>query len=103
MATVKVEGNESVEVHPGEEVTLEVTGANTTGYLWHLNANPEAVEFVGHEVVADLENFGGAGIERFVVRLLCEGDSMVRLELKAPWETEPVEIHDVQVHSTRDA
>jgi predicted secreted protein len=99
MPTVKVEGGQTVDTHPGEDVTLEVQGANTTGYLWRLNANPDVVLIVGHEVIPDEESFGGAGIERFVVRPLRSGDATIRLELKAPWETEPVESHDVHFHS----
>jgi len=99
MPTVKVDGDQSVQVHVGEEVTLEVSGANTTGYLWQLNADPSAVKVVEHQIVPDEESFGGSGTERFIVRPLSGGDAMVRLELKAPWEKEPVETHDVLMHS----
>jgi predicted secreted protein len=97
MTTVKVGTDASVDVRAGEQVTLEVPGANTTGYLWHLDANPKAVEVLGHEIVADDSSFGGGGLERFVVRPLQEGPATVRLNLKAPWESEPVETHNVQV------
>ena len=61
MPTVKVEGDEIVQVRPGEEVTLEVTGSGATGYLWQLEANPDAVEVTGHEVIPNENSFGAPG------------------------------------------
>jgi hypothetical protein len=90
MPTVKVEGDENVDVRPGEEVVLEVPGANTSS---------DAVEVVGHEVIPDEESFGGAGVERFTLRPLREGNATVHLELKAPWDSDVAESHDVHVHS----
>ena len=99
MTVVKIEDAQDIQARPGEAITLEVPSANTTGYLWQLNANPEAVEVVGHEVIADEENFGGAGIERFTVRPLRGGDVTVHFELKAPWENDPAEVREVRVHT----
>ncbi len=99
MTTVRVEGEQSIEVPEGGEVTLEVSGANTTGYLWKLDANPEAVEIVGHEIIADENSFGGAGVERFTLKALRQGEATVRLELRAPWESDAAESHDVHVHA----
>jgi predicted secreted protein len=103
LTTVKLEQqNEPIEARPGEEITLEVPGANTTGYLWQLKTDVDAVEVVGHEVIPDHENFGGAGVERFVVRPLRAGDATLHLELKAPWENAPAETLDVRVHSVTE-
>jgi predicted secreted protein len=103
MTTVKLEeGAERVETHPGEEITLEVPGANTTGYLWRLQTDSSAVQIVGHEVIPDKENFGGAGVERFIVKPLRTGVATLHLELKAPWEDDPAESYDVQVHSVAE-
>ena len=100
MTTIKVETQQNVRVEPGEDVTLEVPGCGTTGYLWKLDANPGAVEVVGHEVVPDDRSFGGAGVERFTVRSVHVGDATVRLELKAPWESTAVESYDVTIQVT---
>jgi predicted secreted protein len=102
MTTVKLEGTERIEAHPGKEFTVEVPGANTTGYLWRLQTDPNTVQIVGHEVVPDDENFGGAGVERFVVKPLKIGHATLHFELKAPWESDPAESYDVQVHSVAE-
>jgi predicted secreted protein len=100
MTTVKVEESaEPVETRLGEVVTLEVPGANTAGYLWQLQTNSDTVKVVGHEVVPDEENFGGAGVERFCLQVLKEGDATVYLRLKRPWEQEAAESYDVHLHS----
>ncbi len=99
MTTVKLEGTHLIEAHPGEEVTVEVPGANTTGYLWRLKTDSNSVQVVGHEVVPDNESFGGAGVERFVVKSLKAGQATLHFELKAPWESDPAESYDVQVRS----
>ena len=94
------ESVERIEAHPGEEITLEVPGANTTGYLWQLKTDSSAVEIVGHEIIPDHQSFGGAGIERFVLKSLRAGDTTLHLELKAPWENDPAESYNLQVHSS---
>lgn len=100
MATVKIEeGPGRIEARTGEEITLEVSGANTTGYLWQLQTDSSAVEVVTHEVIPDNESFGGAGVERFIVKPVKAGDAVLHFQLKAPWEIDPVESHDVEVHS----
>ncbi len=100
MTTIKIEeGAKCVEAHPGERITVEVPGTNTTGYLWQLQTNPDAVQVVGHEVVPDEEHFGGAGVERFVIESIKEGNATLHLELKAPWESDPAETYDLEVHS----
>jgi predicted secreted protein len=100
VTTIKLdEVTERIESQSGEAFTLEVPGANTTGYLWQIKTDPSVVQLIEHEIVPDEENFGGAGIERFVLKLLRTGVAKVHLELKAPWEEQPVETYDLQVHS----
>ncbi|MEA2935282.1 MAG: Chagasin family peptidase inhibitor [Variibacter sp.] len=101
MTTFKVEGDRDLQVRSGEEVTLEVPGANTTGYLWRLEANPEDVEIVDHQVLPNTESFGGAGIERFTVKSTRDGDSTLKLELKRPWGPDDIaESHTVQLKAS---
>lgn len=94
MVIIQVEDTRNVEVRKGDEVTLEVPGGTTPG-LWELEASPDAVEVIGHEVVADEERVGGRGVERFIVRSVRAGNATLRLQFKAPWEAEPMETFDV--------
>ncbi len=102
MTTVKVESDQNVEIKSGDSVTLEVPGAATTGHLWELKADPGAVEVLDHKIVPDEKSFGGAGTERFTVKPLKEGDALITLQLRAPWESEPAESHSVHIFSGAD-
>jgi predicted secreted protein len=52
---------------------------------------------VEREVVPNETTFGGTGRMRFVIEALRPGRADLRLELAAPWQSEPVAEHRIRL------
>jgi len=98
--SIKIEDSvrQSVRVDANEQVTLEIAGAATTGYLWEVSLKSPAVELLEHRFQPNLESFGGAGLDRFVVRASKPGVQKLILALRAPWEREAIKEFELELN-----
>ncbi|ESX24444.1 protease inhibitor I42 family protein [Mesorhizobium sp. LSJC264A00] len=90
---------QELRVKGGEKVAIELEGAGTTGYAWEVAKQAPELEVIGHSVEPNLESFGAAGTDRFVVRADSLGSHDIELTLKAPWESAPVKRLTVKIKS----
>lgn len=88
MKVFKVDAGDPAEIRvkPNQNVAIEMQGGGTTGYLWEIVEPPSGLTVHGHTVKPDLESFGGAGTDRFVVSADRKGSLQLEIALKRPWE-----------------
>lgn len=80
---------------------MDLEAYPTTGYVWQLDPPVHGLQLVDEEHLAPATALpGAAGRQRFTLRALALGQMTLRLVLKRPWETEPIEekIFLVRVH-----
>ena len=86
---------EVIHVHVGEPVEIAVRSGGANGYAWSVRCDPSTVDVVEHKRQPDRESFGGRGSESFVVQLTEKGRAELEFTLRAPWESEPEERHEL--------
>ena len=102
MADVEVRNSgTTVTVSPSDRVVVRIPENATTGYRWSVSEVDGPLDVESDESVAAAEPVPGRGGEHVVVvRAREPGQGRVALDLKRPWETEPIEHFDVRVDVT---
>lgn len=88
---------QALSVSANEQVALEIDGAGTTGYLWELAQKSPNLEVLEHKIEPNLQAFGAAGFDRFVVRAMQPGTVRIVFSLRAPWEARAIKQFEVRL------
>ena len=75
----------------GESFVIELQGNATTGYEWELEFDTGMIKGVGQEYKPGGEGIGAGGRERFTLKALKAGETVIRALYKRPWEREAIE------------
>jgi predicted secreted protein len=78
--------------------SIELEGKRGGGYVWEPEL-PGEIELSKHDVVP-ARNLGGGGEDRFEFRVKAPGQYELRMHLKRPWESKPVETRTFKVVAT---
>jgi inhibitor of cysteine peptidase len=99
MADVEVRNSgTTVTVTPADRVVVRIPENATTGYRWSVSEVDGPLVVESDDSVPAAEPVPGRGGEHVVVvRARAAGQGRVALDLKRPWETEPIEHFDVRV------
>jgi len=96
---IEVTGAGTIEVDVGDEVVFRLRENATTGYVWTLTINGDALTLAGLDLRppgAD-QGVGAAGERLFEVRAIAPGLGEVVLRLGRPWDRASVEERRVVV------
>ena len=90
MSKIYSENTDVISVNKGHEFGIKLTSSGSSGYRWELKAD-QSYEILksGHEVIPNLNSFGGAGKEVFFFRANKSGIYNIEFNFRAPWEPEP--------------
>jgi len=88
----------SLIVAQGQDFTVEIPSAPTTGYKWYLADLPDSLSLTSEEFrPKPAEQVGDSGWQLFHLTARDAGDFEVELTYRRPWETEPVERKSVRI------
>ncbi len=88
----------AVDLDPGEHVEIVVRRGAATGYLWNVGVDEERCRLVSRSSdTGDPGSFGGEHLETIVIEPLEEGTTTVSLQLKRPWEDQPIRTAAVEL------
>jgi len=84
--------SETMEVKIGETLTISLISNPTTGYSWQPEFDAEFLKLVDKEfVIGSSDLVGAPGIEKFEFLTLKQGETMVTMIYKRPWEEKSIE------------
>jgi predicted secreted protein len=88
-----------INVRAGSELSVRLASIPTAGYLWRLDACPDAIEPLGDsmETAPGQRQVGGMVTQIFRFRASEKGEFTLRFILKREWENLPAKIHLVNV------
>jgi len=83
---------------PGASIVLDAPGQGTGGYLWTARVEEGAGRIEAEPVSAPPSDSVGAGVDaRFRLTWSGTAGGSVVLQLKRPWESEPIRSHRIDI------
>ena len=82
------------DVAEGERLVIRL-GSAGTGHLWKLTFDERRCRFVDHQIRVESDAFGAPREDTFVVEPLSAGESQLRFDLQAPWESQPAKTVEI--------
>ena len=98
MSRTYTSSDNQIVAKKGEVFAIELEGNPTTGYEWQLELETGAIKSVDQEYQAAGQGLGAGGRERFRLKAIKPGDTVVRAIYKRPWEQEPIEEKKFKIH-----
>lgn len=87
----------AIRTSAGGTFVIEVDANPTTGYLWELDL-PQGLELVEQRLEPPATTaMGAGGKETYTLRADRPGEYVVRLKLRRPWESQPIETRNFAV------
>jgi predicted secreted protein len=84
----------------GEDLTIVLAENPTTGYIWHADIDPRALQQIDDSYVGPTEPRGAAGTRRLTFRVLRPGPIHLRVVNRRPWEDAAAEELHFDIEAT---
>jgi predicted secreted protein len=94
---------ENLTISQGGKFEVHLSATPSTGHIWRIAYIPDQVESLGSSFVQtgqDPPKPGAPVVQVFRFRAVNLGSAQIRLELKRSWETNPAQIHVVELTVT---
>lgn len=92
MPHVYTSADNKIVVPVGESFTIELEGNPTTGYEWELQFDNDKLKVVDRQYQPPgTDAVGGGGKERFRLKAIKRGDTVIRAIYKRAWEPGSIE------------
>ena len=90
-----------IETGVGETFSIELESNPTTGYQWQEKIDRGKVELIDRQFELPSKAFGAAGKEVLTFKSLSEGDSVIQLDYRCPWEDDTAETIKIKLSSQK--
>ena len=97
---------DTIDIHVGEAITLEIPENPTTGYSWEYSFSEDSTVLVIEDryIPAEGNGMAGAGgVHFYKLKGIEEGDTVMTFRYRRPWEkdTEIAETRRLHLHVTQ--
>ena len=82
----------------GGTFTISLESNPTTGYSWQAEFDPESLELVSEDFTSDSTLIGAGGIQTFEFMALKQGQVLVTMVYKRPWEDGSIDTKVIPVN-----
>jgi predicted secreted protein len=88
-----------ITVAVDDEFTISLTSIATTGYVWNVESDPDAIQLLGreNETASREAKPGDSSSQIFRFRAHKTGEHKIVFELGRPWENKAIETKTVTV------
>ena len=90
--------NRDITIRLGDDFVIALESNPTTGYAWEAHFDGSMLRLVDREFSSYGPGVGAGGIERFRLKALIAGDTLLSLIYKRPWESSAAEDIVFRVH-----
>jgi len=82
----------------GGTFTISLESNPTTGYSWQAEFDTESLELVSEDFTTDSTLIGAGGVQKFEFMALKQGQVLVTMVYKRPWEDESIDTKIIPVN-----